>query len=74
MGKSKKRNFSKNSTNKGSVYKRTDVISSIISDIQNNSITEKTKHHISLFGITAEELTESGITLEELSLVKHLFF
>ena len=74
MGKSKKRNFNKNSNNKGLVFKRNEVIKDILSDIHGNSISEQTKHHIGLFGITADELAESGASFEELQMFKHLFF
>ena len=72
MGKSKKRNFNKNSTSKGLVFKRCEVIKSVILDIHNNTIDDQTRLHISLFGITAEELVESGADIEEIELVKHL--
>lgn len=74
MGKSKKRNFNKGTINKGSVFKRSDAIKYIIADLKSNVITEQTKQYISLFGIKAEELTEAGATLEELSLVTPLIF
>lgn len=74
MGKSKKRNFNKGNINKGSVFKRSDAIKYIIADLKSNIITEETKKQISLFGIKAEELTEAGATLEELSLVNNLIF
>ncbi len=74
MGKSKKRNFNKNLMNRGLAFKRSEALKSVISDIHNNSVSEQTKLHISLFGITAEELAESGASIEELQLAKHLFF
>ncbi len=73
MGKSKKRNFNKNTENKGAVYKRSEAVLSVVSDIRNNAITGNTRLQINLFGITEEELTEAGATLEEVSLVRNLF-
>ncbi len=67
MGKSKKRIFNKNLKNSASVLKREDIIKMIISDIKEASLKEETKNLISLFGITAEELTEAGISYEEIS-------
>jgi len=74
MGKSKKRNFNKNTKSKGSVLKRNDAVAAVISDIRKNVITDETRHFINLFGIRAEELTESGASIEELSLFKYLFY
>ena len=74
MGKSKKRILNKNTENITPVLKRKTVICNIIKDIKNNSIKEETKNLISLFGITFEELSEAGISYEELSAVKHIIF
>ncbi len=74
MGKSKKRIFNKNKENISPVIKRQNVVKKIISGIKNNSLTEETKRLIGLFGITSEELTEAGISFEEMSAVKDLFF
>ncbi len=74
MGKSKKRILNKITENITPVLKRKTVISNIIKDIRNNSIKEETKNLISLFGITIEELSEAGVSYEELSAVKHIIF
>ncbi len=74
MGKSKKRIFSKNTDNIGITLKRNEIIDNIIYDIKNNKLTEETKRLISLFGISVEELSEAGISFEELSAVKHLLY
>ena len=72
MGKAKKRNFNKNSFKKGTTFKRSDVISQIITDIRNKKLSDETKNFITLFGITTEELSEAGATFEELSIIKHI--
>lgn len=72
MGKAKKRNFNKNSLEKGTTIKRSDIISKLISDIKNKKLTDEGKNFITLFGITIEELSEAGASFEELSVVKHL--
>ena len=70
MGKSKKRNFNKNTDMLGSVIKRSDVIETVLLAIKNHNVTDEVKNNISLFGITPEELTESGATLEEIKVFK----
>ena len=70
MGKSKKRIFNKNSIEKGSVYKRSEVITKIISDIKNCSVKDDTVNMVTLFGISPEELFENGISYEEFSVIK----
>lgn len=74
MGKSKKRIFNKNTDLKGSTLKRSNVITSVISDIKNNKLSEESQKLITLFGITGEELSEAGASLEEISIVKHLIY
>lgn len=70
MGKSKKRNFNKNTDALGSVIKRADVVDSILVSIRNNTVSTEIKNSITLFGITAEELTEKGANLEEIKVFK----
>lgn len=74
MGKSKKRIFNKNTDEIGSVLKRDDVITDVIGDIKTNKLSDRTQKLISLFGITAEELSEAGASIEELSIVKHIIY
>ena len=74
MGKCKKRSFNKNTEDLGSILKRDDVVIDIITDIKSNKLSERTQKLISLFGITAEELSEAGASLEELSFIKHLIY
>ncbi len=74
MGKSKKRILNKSNETLKPLLKRKTVINNIIKDIKNNNLREDTKNFISLFGITFEELSEAGVSYEELSAVKHLIF
>ncbi len=74
MGKCKKRGFNRNEEDYGSILKRDDVIIDIITDIKSNKLSDRTQKLISLFGITAEELSEAGASIEELSFVKHLIY
>jgi len=74
MGKSKKRNLNKITDNSGSILKRKEIIRKIITDIRANKLTGQTMNFITLFGITAEELSEAGAAYEELSAVQHLIF
>ncbi len=72
MGKSKKRIFNKNKTNTGSIMKRSDIIEQVISSLRNNNLTTETKKLISLFGISAEELSEAGANFEEISAIEEI--
>ena len=60
MGKCKKRTFAKSVLNTN--LKREEVIKQIIYEIRKKKFDNETKKILSLFGITAEELTEAGIT------------
>jgi hypothetical protein len=71
MGKSKKRIFNKNSSEKGIIYRRSEIISKVISDIKDRCIRDDTKNFITLFGITAEELLENGLSLEDVSILQN---
>lgn len=73
MGKSKKRIFNKISANAETAIKRTDAIRSVISDIKSKKVNENTKKLIGLFGISPEELTESGLPYESLNSCTGLF-
>lgn len=74
MGKSKKRIFNRNTNNNGYTLKRHDIVKQIISDIRNNSLNVKYKNMASLFGITFEEFSEAGATIEELAMIRKLIF
>ena len=71
MGKSKKRTLIKPIEKNSVALKRCDIVRRIFCAVKNHKIDEETVKYINLFGIKAEELTEAGITYEELSLVKH---
>ncbi len=74
MGKCKKRILNKSNDDLGAILKRDEVIDNIISDIKINKLSERTQKLISLFGITAEELSEAGASIEELAFLKHLIY
>lgn len=69
MGKSKRRIFNKHKITATSI-KREDAISHVLKSIKNNILDIETKNLLSLFGISAEELAESGATYEELRALK----
>ncbi|MGM9993736.1 MAG: hypothetical protein ACI37R_03290 [Candidatus Avigastranaerophilus sp.] len=73
MGKSKKRNLSKNIDNSGISIKRNDVILKLIKNIRTNKNLKETENLISLFGITTEELLEAGADYEAVSAIKYMF-
>lgn len=68
MGKCKRRTFTKSVLNTN--LKREEVILQITEEIRKNKFDDETKKILSLFGITAEELTEAGISYEEIKLLK----
>ena len=68
MGKAKKRSLNRIQTASGGTIKREEIIKKIINDIKRKEISTETKSMISLFGILPEELSESGATIEELSI------
>jgi len=45
---------------------RTEAVDSVMKEIQKNPASRSAKKIISLFGLTAEELSESGMTYEVL--------
>ena len=71
MGKSKKRIFNKNKIVETSI-RREDAVRSVLKSIKGNLLDVETKNLISLFGISAEELAESGASYEELRALKNL--
>lgn len=68
MGKCKRRTFTKSVLNTN--LKREEVILQITEEIHKNKFDDETKKILSLFGITADELTEAGISYEEIKLLK----
>lgn len=76
MGKAKKRSF-QNCINSGGTMgalpaccSREDAVKFVIKNIKANDFGAQTKDVISLFGITAEELSEAGAAYEELVALK----
>ncbi len=71
MGKAKKRNF-QSCINAGisiglpATCTREDAVNFVIKNIKANNLGGQTKDVISLFGITAEELSEAGAAYEDL--------
>ena len=72
MGKSKKRIFNNQKNGSSINIKRVDAVNTVVESIKNNILDVETKNLISLFGISAEELAESGATYEELMAIKGL--
>lgn len=76
MGKAKKRNFRTCINNGGgicnlpSTFSRENAVKLIIENIKQNNLGVETKDIISLFGITAEELSEAGAAYEDLIALK----
>ena len=68
MGKCKRRTFTKSVLNTN--LKREEVIIQITDEIRKKKFDDETQKILSLFGITAEELTEAGLTYEEIKLLK----
>lgn len=76
MGKAKKRNFHTCVNSGGAmnslppVFTREEAVKKIIESIKSNDFGPETKDIITLFGISAEELSEAGATYEELLALK----
>lgn len=68
MGKSKRRLLSRAKTDMLSYLQltRTDAVKSVMDEIGKNPASNSARKIISLFGLTAEELSESGMTYEVL--------
>ena len=76
MGKAKKRNF-RNCINTGgamnslpSVFTREEAVRRIVEAVKINDFSAEIKNIITLFGISAEELTEAGASYEDLVTLK----
>jgi len=72
MGKSKKRIFNKNKNDNGSLLTRKDALQTVITSIKTKRLTPEAEHLIGIFGFTPEELSENGLTYEELKLLPHI--
>ncbi len=72
MGKSKKRIFNRNKNETGTLLKREDALRTVIHALKSNDLTPETLNLIGIFGFTHEELSENGLTYEELKLLPHI--
>lgn len=66
MGKAKQRCFRKCKPYSSMIMTREDTVKKIVRHFGSNDFDRDVKNMISLFGITAEELSEAGATYEEL--------
>ncbi|MBR6162382.1 hypothetical protein IKQ26_00605 [bacterium] len=71
MGKSKKRIFNRNKNENGTLLKREDALLSVVKAVKSNNLTPEAQHLIGIFGFSREELSENGLTYEELKLLPH---
>lgn len=53
-----------------SVFTREEAVRRIVEAVRNNDFSAETKNIITLFGISAEELTEAGASYEDLVTLK----
>lgn len=72
MGKSKKRNFYKCKYLDISCMSRQRAIDEVIADLNNDIFSKKAYNKISLFGLSAEELSENGAKFEDLIALQHV--
>ena len=72
MGKSKKRNLTRENGSEEYALTREEAAKRIAAAIKNKGADNDTVRLICLFGITAEELACAGACYEEISAVKHL--
>ena len=66
MGKAQQRCFRKCKPYSSMIMTREDTVKKIVRHFGSNDFDRDVKNMISLFGITAEELSEAGATYEEL--------
>ena len=72
MGKSKKRNFYKCKYLDTSCMSRKQAIKGVIADLNGNRFSKNVYDTISLFGLSAEELSENGAKFEDLMALRHV--
>ena len=65
MGKSKRRILHKGINNKIANLKREDALSEVVKACNAKKVDDSTRDLISLFGLSAEELLESGAQYED---------
>jgi len=67
LGKSKQRIIAKAKNDKSQLnFTRQDALASVIEDLTYNPVSISAKKMITLFGLTAEELSEAGLSYEVL--------
>lgn len=72
MGKSKKRIFNRNKNENGSVLTREAARKNVVDAIKSQQFTSDIENLIGLFGFTHEELSEHGLSYEELKIIPHI--
>ncbi len=72
MGKSKRRILHKGINNKIANLKREDALSEVVKACNAKKVDDSTRDLISLFGLSAEELLESGAQYEDVISLKVL--
>lgn len=72
MGKSKKRIFNKNRNDYGSLMTRSNAINVVVESLKSGHFTSDVEHLIGIFGFTREELSEHGLSYEDLKLLPHI--
>lgn len=71
MGKSKARIFRKGINDQLPKISRNDAISLAVENLETGDIA-KAKHYITMFGLSAEELLESGASYETVVAIKNI--
>lgn len=75
MGKSKQRILARARNDKSMLnYTREEALAVVIEDLSSNPASISAKNMISLFGLSAEELSEGGISYEVLKSLDHLIY
>ena len=72
MGKSKKRIFNKNKNDNGSLLTRDAARKNVIDAIKSQQFTSEIENLIGLSWFTNEELSEPGLSYEELKIIPHI--
>lgn len=68
MGKAKTRSFNKNRQKNEIFMTREVAVSKVVSEFKKNNFGSDVRNIISLFGLSAEELSEAGATYEDLKI------
>ncbi len=70
MGKAKKRVFNKCKYLYHMSLRREDAIFGVVKDLKYNRFDTKTRDIVTMFGLSAEELSEAGASYEELRAIR----